>query len=70
MIEDPITGSLNAALAHWMLSRGQLPTDIVVAQGRCLGREGRVFIAPDPTVNGRVRIGGETSILIEGTVQL
>lgn len=70
MTEDPITGSLNAALAHWMLQQDKLSHDIVVAQGRCIGREGRVYIAPDPEVEGRVRIGGETSILIEGTLRL
>ena len=70
MIEDPITGSLNAALAHWMLDRGTLTRNVVVAQGTCIGRKGRVFIAPDPTVPGRVRIGGHTSILIEGEVRL
>ena len=70
MIEDPITGSLNAALAHWMLGRGTLVRDVVIAQGTCIGREGRVYVAPDPTVAGRVRIGGHTSILIEGEVSL
>ncbi len=70
MLEDPITGSLNAALAHWMLDQGQLSEDIVVAQGRCIGREGRVYISPDPANAGRVRIGGHTSILIKGTLQL
>lgn len=68
MVEDPITGSLNAALAHWMLSRGRLTRDLVIAQGTCIGREGRVYISPDPTVDGQVRIGGHTNILIEGTL--
>lgn len=68
MFEDPITGSLNAALAHWMLDQGKLDSDIVIAQGTCIGRHGRVYVSPDQSVEGRVRIGGETNILIEGTL--
>jgi len=70
MSEDPITGSLNAALAHWMLSDGRLISNVVVAQGTKIGRSGRVYISPDQSVDGSVRIGGQTHILIEGTVQL
>ena len=70
MVEDPITGSLNAALAHWLLGRGLLSRDVTVAQGGCIGRHGRVYVRPDPSVQGRVRIGGRTHVLIEGTVTL
>jgi len=68
MNEDPITGSLNSALAHWMLSLGELTKDVVVAQGTVINRTGRVYIQPES--EGRVYIGGETNILIEGTVEL
>jgi len=70
MSEDPITGSLNSALAHWMQSLALLPRSIVVAQGTKIDRAGRVYIDPDPNVAGRVRIGGHTHILVEGVVQL
>lgn len=70
MSEDPITGSLNSALSHWLYSLGELERDIVVAQGTAIDRTGRVYIQPDPHVAGRVYIGGETNILIEGTVEL
>jgi len=70
MSEDPITGSLNSALAHWMQSQGLLERSIVVAQGTKIDRVGRVYIDPDPSIAGRVRIGGQTHILIEGMVQL
>jgi PhzF family phenazine biosynthesis protein len=70
MSEDPITGSLNSALAHWMLSRGTLDRSLVIAQGSCIGRCGRVYVTPDPTVEGRVLIGGHSHILIEGSVVL
>ena len=70
MVEDPITGSLNAALAHWLLGRGRLTGGVTVAQGGCIGRLGRVHVRPDPDVPGRVRIGGESHVLIEGSVEL
>lgn len=63
MSEDPITGSLNAALAHWLQSRGQLENAITVAQGTNINRPGRVSIKPD---GNRVLIGGDTHILIDG----
>ncbi|WP_377504503.1 PhzF family phenazine biosynthesis protein [Octadecabacter sp. R77987] len=66
--EDPITGSLNAALAHWMQDQGRADTPYVVAQGTCIGRKGRVHVAQDADKN--MRIGGHTSILIRGDVTL
>jgi len=68
MSEDPITGSLNAAIARWMYEAGRWRDPVIVAQGTCIGREGRVFIRRDDT--GIVWIGGHTSILIEGTLTL
>lgn len=70
MSEDPITGSLNAAIAHWMAEEGRLPGPVVVAQGTKINREGRVFITPDPNGGDKILIGGRTQILIEGTVSL
>ena len=68
MSEDPITGSLNSALAHWLQAEGQLAGPLTVAQGTSIGRHGRVAITPQD--DGSVTIGGETHILIEGTVLL
>lgn len=68
MSEDPITGSLNSALAHWLQAGGQLSGPHTVAQGTSIGRQGRVAITPQD--DGSVRIGGETHILIDGTVLL
>ncbi len=67
--EDPITGSLNAALAHWMMSLGTLESSITVAQGTCIGRSGRVTIEPDQA-SKQIKVGGQSHILIEGTVFL
>lgn len=70
--EDPITGSLNAALAHWMQTQGRTVAPYVVAQGTCIGRVGRVHVLPlaGNTKHGPIRIGGHTNILIEGRVTL
>ncbi|MBT8433537.1 MAG: PhzF family phenazine biosynthesis protein, partial [Gammaproteobacteria bacterium] len=68
MSEDPITGSLNSALAHWMQADGRLQDSVTVAQGTCIGRHGRVSINPVDSHN--VKIGGQTHILIEGMVLL
>ena len=71
-VEDPITGSLNAAIACWLREHGRLPMDqtVTVAQGTCLDREGRVYFhvsADDPK---RLLIGGDVQQVIEGVVQL
>ena len=68
MSEDPITGSLNSALAHWLQAQGRLEQPVTVAQGTSIGRHGRVAITPVDSAT--VRIGGQTHILIEGTVRL
>jgi PhzF family phenazine biosynthesis protein len=70
MSEDPITGSLNAALAHWFVQLGRLDTDLLIAQGTCINRVGRVAIRPDSAQPGRVFIGGESHVLVDGTVTL
>ena len=68
MSEDPITGSLNSALGHWLQAEGLLTQPLSVAQGTCIERHGRIAITP--AGDGSVRIGGQTHILIEGTVLL
>jgi PhzF family phenazine biosynthesis protein len=68
MSEDPITGSLNAALAHWMRDNDKLNKSITIAQGTKINRHGRVSIRPGD--EGRVYIGGDTHILIDGQVLL
>jgi len=66
MNEDPITGSLNAALARWMHSEGRLTSEVRVAQGTRINREGRVYIRPDSSDADRIYIGGQTQMMIEG----
>jgi PhzF family phenazine biosynthesis protein len=69
MSEDPITGSLNAAIARWKYGSGEWQRPLIVAQGTCIGRSGRVSIRYDNTAD-TVWIGGQTCFLIEGTVSL
>ena len=66
--EDPVTGSLNASLAQWLIAEGLAPTRYLVAQGECLGRAGRVYIHQDE--QGQVWVGGHTVTCIEGTALL
>ena len=65
--EDPVTGSLNAGLAQWLIGAGLAPPRYVAAQGATLGRAGRVFVEHDGT---DVWIGGHISGCIEGMVRL
>lgn len=68
LTEDPVTGSLNAALAQWLIGAGLAPERYVAAQGTVLAREGRVHIQRD--ADGTVWVGGASVTCIEGTVQL
>jgi PhzF family phenazine biosynthesis protein len=66
--EDPVTGSLNASLAQWLIAEGRLPRQYVAAQGRCLDRDGQVFLQRD--AGGQVWVGGEAVTCIDGSVLL
>ena len=66
--EDPVTGSLNASLAQWLIADGHAPERYLASQGSCLGREGRVWIARDAC--GQVWVGGESVTCIDGNVTL
>lgn len=66
--EDPVTGSLNASLAQWLIADDRMPERYVAAQGQCLGRDGRVRIARD--AGGQVWVGGNSVICIDGNVTL
>jgi PhzF family phenazine biosynthesis protein len=68
MAEDPVTGSLNAALGQWLIGAGMAPERYIASQGTALGRAGRVFVERD--ASGTVWIGGASVSCIEGQVQL
>lgn len=68
MVEDPVTGSLNAGLAQWLVDTGRTDTPYVVRQGTALGRAGRVHLTRDP--DGGFWVGGATTDVIAGAVDL
>jgi PhzF family phenazine biosynthesis protein len=68
MAEDPVTGSLNAALAQWLIGAGLAPQSYVAAQGTALGRAGRVHVTRD--AQGDIWVGGESVTCVDGTVLL
>ncbi len=66
--EDPVTGSLNASLAQWLIGDGVAPARYIAAQGSCLDRAGRVHIERHD--DGQVWVGGASVTCIEGHVLL
>ena len=68
MAEDPVTGSLNAALAQWLIGAGIAPPSYVASQGTALGRAGRVHVERDAA--GETWIGGACVTCIDGSVRL
>ncbi len=67
MTEDPVTGSLNAALAQWLIGAGIAPPNYVAAQGTALARAGRVHVSQD---GADIWIGGASVTCIDGKVSL
>jgi PhzF family phenazine biosynthesis protein len=65
--EDPVTGSLNASLAQWLIGAGLAPQRYVAAQGTVLGRAGRVHIVQDGET---IWVGGEAITRVTGTITL
>jgi PhzF family phenazine biosynthesis protein len=67
-VEDPVTGSLNASLAGWLLRTGRVEAPYVASQGTALGRAGRVHVSQD--ADGAIRVGGGTVTCVTGRVEL
>ena len=65
--EDPVTGSLNASVAQWLLGTGRLQAPYVAAQGTVLGRAGRVHVSSD---DAGIWVGGGTVAVVVGTVEI
>jgi PhzF family phenazine biosynthesis protein len=66
--EDPVTGSLNAAVAGWLLETGRATAPYAVRQGTAIGRAGRVLVEQD--ADGTVWTGGATVTVVSGEVEL
>jgi len=67
MGEDPVTGSLNAGLAQWLIGSGRAEPAYTVSQGTVLGRRGRVRVVAE---GGEIWVGGDTVPCILGRVAL
>lgn len=65
--EDPVTGSLNASLAQWLIPAGLAPAAYVSSQGTALGRAGRVYLRHS---DGTVWVGGDVVDVVEGHIDL
>lgn len=65
--EDPVTGSLNASLAQWMIGAGLAKSPYVAAQGAALKRAGRVYLRKD---GDDVWVGGDVVEVVSGEIRL
>ncbi len=66
-VEDPVTGSLNAGVAQWLIGSGLAKPHYVAAQGTVLGRAGRVHVAQE---GDTIWIGGDVASCIAGTITI
>ena len=67
VVEDPVTGSLNAGLGRWLTDNGWCPDDYLAAQGTALGRTGRVTVRREADT---IWVGGRVTPVARGTVDL
>jgi PhzF family phenazine biosynthesis protein len=67
LVEDPVTGSLNAGIGQWLIGTGRLPERYVAGQGTRLQRDGRVFLEQ---LDGQLWVGGDVITTVRGEVLL
>jgi PhzF family phenazine biosynthesis protein len=65
--EDPVTGSLNAAAAEWLIQTGRVRPPYVAAQGTAIGRRGRIYVSE---ADDRLWVGGRAEVILSGTADL
>ena len=65
--EDPVTGSLNAGLAQWLIGAGIAPPRYIASQGTAIGRAGRIYIEQ---AGADIWVGGDVTPCIAGTLTL
>lgn len=63
-VEDPVTGSLHASVAQWLLGNGRLNAPYLATQGGAIGRAGRAYISRDD--DDTIWIGGKTETVLAG----
>jgi PhzF family phenazine biosynthesis protein len=65
--EDPVTGSLNASLAQWLMGEGLVSEHYTVTQGTRLGRSGKVILT---CREDQVWVGGQAVIRSTGEIMV
>ena len=65
--EDPVTGSLNASAAQWLIETGRIAAPYTARQGTAIGRRGDVFVDQS---DGEIWIGGRSTVVISGTIEI
>lgn len=65
LVEDPVTGSLNASLAQWLIGSGRASRSYLAAQGTAIGRAGRIHITQDES---QTWVGGSTVTVVTGEI--
>lgn len=65
--EDPVTGSLNAAVAQWLIASGRAAAPFVAGQGQVVGRDGRVSVTQ---ADGQLWVGGSTRVVVAGEISV
>ncbi len=68
--EDPVTGSLNAGIAQWLIGLGSAPRSYIASQGTVMGRSGRVYVSCPEGEPLAVWIGGESITVVDGQVMI
>ncbi|MGH7782507.1 MAG: PhzF family phenazine biosynthesis protein [Candidatus Binatia bacterium] len=70
VVEDPVCGSGNAAVAAFLIHRGMMGkygSHYVARQGMQVGRDGQVAISTD---GRKIRVGGYAVTCVEGTLRI
>jgi PhzF family phenazine biosynthesis protein len=67
-VEDPVTGSLGASLAPWLIRAGIVTSPFVISQGGAVGREGRVYVSVDD--DRIVWVAGDTITCVDGQLEI
>lgn len=62
--EDPVTGSANASIARYLHDKKRVSFPYVAAQGRCVGRDGRVYVRAEPDAS--IWVGGDAKTIVHG----
>jgi len=67
-VEDPATGSLNGAIAPWLVASGRVTLPYIASQGRAIGRAALLHLSADES--GAIWVAGRTVTCITGEVDL